>query len=119
MVYFTSTIAIAILSFCASYTLAAPVEGKRTSTLSLSRHVKPNASSRDYIEADKARRDYLTNRGVANAPIINAVQVYTTNIQVGNQTFSVLVDTGSSNIWVGVSSLIVLKRVTFIDFPDF
>jgi hypothetical protein len=108
MVHFTSAIALAILAFCASSTVAAPVEGKRTPTLALTRRVKPNASARDYLEADSARRDHLTRRGTANAPITNAVQIYTTDIQVGNQTFTVMVDTGSSNLWVGVSVLVLL-----------
>jgi hypothetical protein len=103
MVYFTSAIAIAILAFYGSSAIAAPVEEKRATTLSLTRHVKPNVTARDYLEADRARRDHLANRAVSNDPLSNYVLIYTTNIQVGNQTFIVMVDTGSSNLWVGVS----------------
>jgi hypothetical protein len=112
MVHFTSAIALAVLAFCASSTTAAPVEEKRAHTLALNRRVKPNATARDYLEADSARRDHLSGRGTANAPIINAVQTYSMNIQVGNQTFTVMVDTGSSNLWIGVSAPVASRQVT-------
>jgi hypothetical protein len=111
MVHFTSAIALAVLAFCASSTNAAPVEEKRAPTVALTRRVKPNATARDYLEADSARRDHLSRRGTANAPLINAIQTYSMNIQVGNQTFTVMVDTGSSNLWIGVSTLVIAQRV--------
>jgi hypothetical protein len=109
MVYINSKIALAILAFCSS-AFAVTFEAKRSSGTSvpLTRHTTLNATAADHINADRLRKKGLEARtgGTANGPAINDIQIYTIDIQVGNQTFKVLVDTGSSNTWVGVSPLI-------------
>jgi hypothetical protein len=109
MVYSTSAIALATLLFCTS-SLAVPLEGKRFTSIPLTRHAAPNVTARDYAEADRLRHRSLATRGLANAPVANSVDKYTMTIQVGNQTFLLGVDTGSSNLVIGV-------RVSFMHLP--
>jgi hypothetical protein len=117
MVYINSKTALAILAFCSS-AFAVPFEAKRSSgtPIPLTRHITLNATN---TNADRLRRKSLEARtgGTANAPAINNVQIYIMNIQIGNQTFKMLVDTGSSNTWVGVSPLICCLFV-FIDVTN-
>jgi hypothetical protein len=102
MVHLSSAFAFAIFTFCTIST-AVPTDGKKTSTIPLTRHVKPNTTARDFLDADRLRRRSLAARVANFGPLTNSVLVYTMNIQVGNQTFLMYVDTGSSNLWIGVS----------------
>jgi hypothetical protein len=106
MVHLAPTIALAVLASCIS-TLAVPFVNERSNptTLPMTYYVKKGVSTSDIVQADKMRaRSVVQTRGtMANSPITNTVTFYTVPVQVGTQTFNLIVDTGSSTTWVGVS----------------
>jgi hypothetical protein len=86
----------AILAVFALYASAGaiPAENKRT-TLPLTRRKLSGA------EAVSTRRSIAGRQ--ASIPATNDVEIYTMPVKVGQNTFNLLIDTGSSTIWVGVS----------------
>ncbi|KAJ7444804.1 aspartic peptidase domain-containing protein [Mycena galericulata] len=54
-----------------------------------------------------ARHGSLTKRAVGEAPATNEDDTYVVSTVVGSQTFSLIVDTGSSNTWVGSGTKLV------------
>jgi hypothetical protein len=87
---------LAIFALCATVS-ATPVEVKRGKPLCapLTRHRVPGATASSKRSSIGARE--------GSAPATNLVQLYTAPVQVGTQTFNLLIDTGSSAIWFGVS----------------
>ncbi|VDC06882.1 unnamed protein product [Peniophora sp. CBMAI 1063] len=74
--------------------------------LPLSKHF----NGTNFAATDRARVEHLISRGkssngalasVGSAPVTNQAVIYTAALEVGTQTFDVIVDTGSSNTWVG------------------
>jgi hypothetical protein len=95
---------------------AIPVEDKKRSqigSLSFSSHIKSDASAKNIFKSDKSRIQSFASAAskVGEAPATNEVVSYVAVTTVGSQTFNLIVDTGSSNTWVGVSamSLIILQ----------
>jgi hypothetical protein len=101
MVHF-SKVAFVLAASCLSAS-AIPTVDKRSGlvTLPLKYHA-PGASAHDIVQADRLRA-----RGSSgNVPATNIVSFYSAPIEIGEQTFQLLVDTGSSNTWVGVSAAV-------------
>ena len=63
-------------------------------------------SAQDLLSKEKTRiNSFGTAAGTGNVPATNADVSYLVTVQVGRQVFTnMIVDTGSSNTWVGASS---------------
>ncbi|GJE97844.1 aspartic peptidase A1 [Phanerochaete sordida] len=85
-------------------------------TIQLARRFN-TTGSKNIIELDQARAKFLKNGGSAkfktasassapSVPVTNGAVTYTAEVQVGSPptTFSLIVDTGSSNTWIGAST---------------
>ncbi|KAF7321184.1 Aspartic protease [Mycena chlorophos] len=53
---------------------------------------------------DLSRFNVAASAAVATTPATNEDDTYVTSVKVGTQTFSLIVDTGSSNTWVGAGT---------------
>ncbi|VDC06909.1 unnamed protein product [Peniophora sp. CBMAI 1063] len=102
---------------------ASPIESSHNSQsntghLLISNHINTN-SGKNLIVADQARiasivsrgkttkgvvSDAKTNGSSGSAPITSQTVIYTASIGVGSQNFTVIVDTGSSNTWIGADT---------------
>jgi hypothetical protein len=108
MVVMNSKLALALLAFCSSV-LSTPVIEKNPTpiTVPLTHRTKSGLVATDIVLADKSRRTLIASpkkrSSVGNTPATNTAIWYTIPVEVGEQTFNLLVDTGSSNTWVGVS----------------
>ncbi|KZV75452.1 acid protease [Peniophora sp. CONT] len=83
-------------------------------------HLTKHINGQNLVASDRARIQSLVSRGrstkgvtsaaaatngsAGSAPITSQTVLYTASIGVGSQTFDVIVDTGSSNTWVGAST---------------
>lgn len=98
---------VAVLS---SLALATPTPSS-FSTVSFVKKAPFSKTAAQILQKDLARLDNFaakhgstTKRAVGEAPATNEDDTYVVATKVGSQTFSLIVDTGSSNTWVGVSA---------------
>jgi hypothetical protein len=119
MVHRKSKLALLLLASCFSVN-AVPTIGKRVGpvTVPLTYHLADGANAADIVKADRLRAR-KTAGSSGNVPIINIVSFYSAPIEIGTQTFTLLVDTGSSNTWVGVSAtrgtpLVILHSADYL-----
>ncbi|KAF7972932.1 hypothetical protein HWV62_16596 [Athelia sp. TMB] len=110
MVNFNSLTSAILLSFAVS-ALASPVARNSFMTHPITK--KASKSITAILAKDKARlakynghvplaEDNFAVSG--STPVINEVNSYIAQVHVGSQTFDLIVDTGSSNTWVGAST---------------
>jgi hypothetical protein len=65
---------------------------------------------KNIVDRDNARLNHyykkvqVAGNEDASAPVINEIDSYIAEVKVGSQTFNLIVDTGSSNTWVGAST---------------
>jgi predicted aspartyl protease len=99
MVLLSSALSLILLGV--AYALPAVAKPRsQIKTVSLKRHRFSNGT--DFAPASRARARSLGSSG-KSTPATNELGFYTVNITVGSQQFKLIVDSGSSNIWVGVS----------------
>ncbi|KAG1820851.1 aspartic peptidase domain-containing protein [Suillus subaureus] len=95
--------ALAFLSLSAS---ALPHARVASSTATLKLAVRINSYGiKNVAAADRARIQTLQARGSSSVNATNAVTIYTADIGVGSPAtyYTLLVDTGSSNTWIGAN----------------
>ncbi|KAF7363006.1 Acid protease [Mycena venus] len=96
---------VAVLS---SLALASPTPGSSFATVPFVKKAPFSKTAAEILQKDLARLDNfaakvgsVTKRAVGEAPGTNEDDTYVVSTKVGTQTFSLIVDTGSSNTWVG------------------
>jgi hypothetical protein len=96
---------VAVLSNLA---LATPTPGTSFATVPFVKKAHFSKTAAEILQKDLARLDNfaarvgsVTKRAVGEAPATNEDDTYVVSTTVGTQTFSLIVDTGSSNTWVG------------------
>jgi hypothetical protein len=83
---------------------------------------KGNANVTDMVAASRSRARSMTSSGKRDndVPATNTLLFYTADMTVGNQEFTVIVDTGSANVGWGESSWFLLmrprERLTFLRY---
>jgi hypothetical protein len=96
---------------------AGPLRRQDASVLTLPL-TKISGSLRDIVNKDQGRLAYYATPGPrlgnlgsnddsnssSSAPVTNTVDSYIAAVTVGSQTFNLVVDTGSSNTWVGATT---------------
>jgi len=98
---------VLVAALLASAAFAGPVQrsnGKKS--LSISKKVN-KAALKGFVARDKARaRSYASSllRRQEEAPATNEAVSYIAEVGVGSQTFDLIIDTGSSNTWVGAGT---------------
>ncbi|KAG1834832.1 acid protease [Suillus variegatus] len=92
---------------------ASPVRRESTATLGFTARVNARADTLNIAAADRARAQAMqqfgnTNKraGSSSFSITNAATVYTAQVGVGSPAnqYTLLIDTGSSNTWVGANT---------------
>lgn len=103
MANFQALVAAIVLSFAAS-ALATPVARSSFITHPISKVSGKNVTAT--ITRDLARIANFNSDSAAtsSATVTNQLDSYVAAVKVGSQTFSLIVDTGSSNTWVGAST---------------
>ncbi|KAM3583976.1 hypothetical protein VKS41_003942 [Umbelopsis sp. WA50703] len=107
-------VAIALAAALFGTGIAAPANaGKAAVSIPFTRY-KASPNWKEAVTADKTRALHLTNKSKANTdaavsdaasfPAINEDFSYISQVTVGTQTFDLIVDTGSSNTWVGAGT---------------
>jgi hypothetical protein len=99
----------AALLVAASLVAATPVERENIISLPLSKKAAATRpSSKTILAVDAARLAKFkgtTTSSSSDATATNLVDQYVVSVEVGSQTFSnMIVDTGSSNTWVGADT---------------
>ena len=107
MVLFSSNFAlVAYVAFIISVS-ASPIQ-KRSGAVHSVKITKPanKLSAKDLLSKEKDRLDSFVNAATAGNALVTNVDVsYLVTVTVGGQDFtSMVVDTGSSNTWVGAGS---------------
>ncbi|KAF8577516.1 aspartic proteinase [Ramaria rubella] len=106
-----------LLSLClvVSYAVANPIQFRSSPvTLPIAAKLNATGGARALINRDRARFQALYARGQAKSrgqdlvnvpvPVTDAASLYTADVGVGASTYTLIVDTGSSNTWVGAQS---------------
>ncbi|KAG2076962.1 acid protease [Suillus decipiens] len=114
---FSATFLLQILLLALS-TTGSPVEIRNYPiTLPITRRL--NVSNGNLLQHDKARVAALRDSSklghrISNIPVTNSFEYYTAEIGVGSPptTYSLIVDTGSSNTWIGASTKYVVTRAS-------
>ena len=111
MARFSALLALCTWALVASVAASPIVVRDSLVTLPLARHFNATAA-RNIVAYDKARIQALRSRsqgskhGPAGIPVRDAFDVYTVDVEVGTPptTYTLIVDTGSSNTWVGAGA---------------
>jgi len=90
-----------ILSFAVS-AIAGPVARESFVTHPITK--KASKSIKQTVAKDQARLAKYNSAASSSATVINEVDSYIAQVKVGTQTFDLIVDTGSSNTWVGADT---------------
>ena len=97
---------VAYVAFITSVS-ASPIQERSDAVHSI-KITKPanKLSAKELLSREKARLDsFVIAAATGNAPATNAVGSYLVTVEVGGQGFNkMIVDTGSSNLWVGAGS---------------
>ncbi|KAF7985434.1 hypothetical protein HWV62_5163 [Athelia sp. TMB] len=101
MANFKALAASIFLSFAVS-ALATPVAREDFFTHPVTKTSANNITAT--VAKDQARLSKFNSEGTSSATAINKLDNYVANVKVGSQTFSLVVDTGSSNTWVGAGT---------------
>lgn len=115
-----STLVIFLTIALASST---PTPKRNVFIVPLSKFTTPGATAMDLVRSDRSRHGlpelFSVEKRQTSAPVTNALNAYVASIGVGSPatTYSLLVDTGSSNTWVGASKKYV-KTSTSISTGD-
>jgi len=97
------TVQLAVAVSLASLVAASAVPRNSFVTVPIvKRSVK--VSAKDFVTREKARISSFSSAAVGEQPIINGLVSYYAPTIVGTQTFELIVDTGSSNTWVGADT---------------
>ncbi|KAG2038405.1 aspartic peptidase domain-containing protein [Suillus americanus] len=90
---------------------ASPLRREAAATLAFTARMNARASNVNIVDADRARAQAMQHPSFKRASsssfsIANAVTVYTAQVGVGSPAtqYTLLVDTGSSNTWVGAKT---------------
>ncbi|GJJ13159.1 hypothetical protein Clacol_007410 [Clathrus columnatus] len=97
----------------ASRILATPIQINNSPiTLPIAVHINAEGGTLALINRDRARFQAMTARGFAKSvenntnipiPVNDNGQIYLANVGVGAGNYSLIVDTGSSNTWIGAN----------------
>ncbi|KAF7981201.1 hypothetical protein HWV62_34527 [Athelia sp. TMB] len=101
MANFKALAASIILAFTVS-ALAKPVARESFFTHPVTKASAKNITAT--VAKDQARLAKFNNEATSSATVTNQLDSYVAAVKVGSQTFSLIVDTGSSNTWVGAST---------------
>ncbi|KAF7985427.1 hypothetical protein HWV62_5149 [Athelia sp. TMB] len=101
MANFKALAASIVLSFAVS-ALATPVARESLFTHPVTKTSAKNITAT--VAKDKARLAKFNSEATSSATVTNQLDSYVAAVKVGSQTFSLIVDTGSSNTWVGAST---------------
>ena len=101
MVNFKALTAAIVLSFSVS-ALATPLVRESLLSAPVSKTSAKNITAT--VAKDQARLAKFNTAATGSAPVTNQLDSYVASVKVGSQTFSLIVDTGSSNTWVGAST---------------
>ncbi|KAF7373031.1 Acid protease [Mycena sanguinolenta] len=102
MVFLTASFLLVSLVYGALSTAVAP---RGVHSVPIYKKVSGNTTSiKALIARDLVRFNVDAAAAVGEAPATNEDNSYVTSTQVGTQTFELLVDTGSSNTWVGAGT---------------
>ncbi|KAG1735324.1 acid protease [Suillus paluster] len=105
----SSLLALSALAFLSLSARASPHPRTASNTAALKLAVRFNANgSKNIVAADRARAQVLTkdsNGGSSSIDVTNAITTYTADVGVGSPPtyYTLLVDTGSSNTWIGAN----------------
>ncbi|KAG2032182.1 aspartic peptidase domain-containing protein [Suillus americanus] len=103
---FSSLLALPALAFLSLSASALPHPRTTSSTAALKLVVRINSYGiKNIVAADRARVQTLQSGGSSSVNATNAVMIYTADIGVGSPPtyYTLLVDTGSSNTWIGAN----------------
>ncbi|KAF7976111.1 hypothetical protein HWV62_7543 [Athelia sp. TMB] len=100
MVNFKALTAAIVLSFSVS-ALATPLAREPLLSATVSKTSAKNITAT--VAKDQARLARFNTAASGSAPVTNQLDSYVAAVKVGSQTFSLIVDTGSSNTWVGAN----------------
>ncbi|KAG2368810.1 aspartic peptidase domain-containing protein [Suillus spraguei] len=97
-----------------------PVEVRKSPiTLLITRRLNVSNGTVNILQHDKARVAALRDsskhgRYTDNTPVTNSFEYYTAEVGVGSPptTYNLIVDTGSSNTWIGASTKYVVTRTS-------
>ncbi|KAF7981762.1 hypothetical protein HWV62_31825 [Athelia sp. TMB] len=101
MVNFNALTSAIILSFALS-AMAGPVSRESFVTHPITK--KASKSITATLAKDQARLAKFNGAAASSGTVINEVDSYIAQVAVGSQTFDLIVDTGSSNTWVGADT---------------
>ncbi|KAF7981782.1 hypothetical protein HWV62_31865 [Athelia sp. TMB] len=101
MVNFNALTSAIILSFAVS-AMAGPVARESFVTHPITK--KASKSITATLAKDQARLAKYNGAAASSGTVINEVDSYIAEVKVGSQTFDLIVDTGSSNTWVGADT---------------
>ncbi|KZP09214.1 acid protease [Athelia psychrophila] len=101
MANFKVLAAAIVLSFSVS-ALATPVARGTFITHPIKKVSAKNITAT--VARDQARLANFNSAATSSATVTNALDSYVAAVKVGSQTFSLIVDTGSSNTWVGANT---------------
>ncbi|KZP09518.1 acid protease [Athelia psychrophila] len=90
-----------VLSFAVS-AIAGPVARESFITHPITK--KSSGSVKSTVAKDQARLAKYNSAASSSATVTNDVDSYIAKVTVGSQTFDLIVDTGSSNTWVGANT---------------
>ncbi|KAG1842530.1 aspartic peptidase domain-containing protein [Suillus subalutaceus] len=102
----SSLLALPALAFLSLSASALPHARTASSTAALKLAVRINSyGMKSIVAADRARIETLQARGSSSVDITNTSVAYTADIGVGSPatSYTFLVDTGSSNTWIGTT----------------
>ncbi|KAH9934585.1 family A1 protease [Epithele typhae] len=77
---------------------------RRVNTTGVPSIIQHDQARAKVLKANRAETRGFQQAAVFNVPATNQAVDYTTTVTVGSQTFELLIDTGSSNTWVGAQS---------------
>lgn len=103
------SLAIALVTTFLATGMAAPANpGKSAQVIPFAR-AKSTPNWKQAVSSDKARIAHFVNKSKVNVDsssvgVENEDFSYVASVGVGSQTFSLIVDTGSSNTWVGAGT---------------
>lgn len=88
--------------------LASAASVKRDLPTASLKKVSTVTNIKNIVDRDNARLNHYYKKVAlsedASSPVINEVDSYIAEVKVGSQTFNLIVDTGSSNTWVGADT---------------